>query len=98
MSATTDFFDTHLAQCKRAADLLRAQADSKTFVDLVDGAVTACQAAIARGRRRSDMPAVVIKMPAIVAKYEALPAQRKAALAAKDAAQVDPAAAKEKRA
>lgn len=77
MSTVTDFFDTHRAQCVRYASKLRGVAGAESLVAKMDDAVAACDAAIAAGRRRVDMPAVVAEMPTIVTRYEALPQKTK---------------------
>lgn len=74
---TTDFFDTHRAQCAKAARLLRSVPDAAALVSELDKAVAACDAAIAGGRLRADMPAVVSAMPVILTKYAATAAKTK---------------------
>jgi hypothetical protein len=70
---TTDFFDTHRAQCVRYAEKLRQTADAAALVAKLDEAVALCAAAIARGRLRADMTSVVQGMQTIVTRYHALP-------------------------
>jgi hypothetical protein len=52
----TDFFDTHKAQCAYLASKLRAMPEAASFVAALDASVSACDAAIAAGRLREDMP------------------------------------------
>lgn len=86
---TTDFFDTHRAQCVQYADKLRGVPGAESVVAKMDEAVALCDAAIANGRRRVDMSAVVAEMPAIVTRYEALPAKTKTDLSAAIRADVE---------
>lgn len=75
--STTDFFDTHRAQCVYAASKLRAVPEAADLVDTLDASVALCDDAIAKGRLRKDMTAAVTKLQEGVAKYEAMPAQKK---------------------
>lgn len=74
---TTDFFDIHLAQLQVCSATMTGKLDAADFKSDSDASIALCQAAIANGRQRSDMPSVVALMPSIVTKYEALPEQRK---------------------
>lgn len=74
---TTDFFDIHLSQLATCSTAMAGKVDAATFKSDADASIVLCQQAIANGRQRADMPAVVALMPAIVVKYEALPEQRK---------------------
>lgn len=71
---TTDFFDTHRAQCLTYAKKLRSVASGASgVVELVaklDEAVVECDAAIANGRSRTEQPPIVVKMPMIISKYD----------------------------
>lgn len=95
---TTDFFDTHRMQCASYAEKLRSlrtkgdAQDSGALIADMDQAVADCDVAIAKGRRRVDMPPVVTKMPAIVTKYVATSQKTKDDLreALKTAAPTDP--------
>lgn len=70
---TTDFFDTHRAQCEEIVK----HAEDAALVGEAQKAIAACDAAIARGRRRVDMPAVVAEMPTIRARYAAMPEEKR---------------------
>lgn len=89
---TTDFFDTHRAQCAGKAAKLRAAGVSEGDATLValDEAVAQCDAAIAGGRKRTDQAAVVAKMPAIVTKYAALSPATKTAVSDAEKAEAPP--------
>lgn len=67
--ATTDFFDTHRAQCVDDAKHLRASPEAAALVAKLDEAVALCDAAIANGRRRVDQAAVIAAMPQMVTLY-----------------------------
>lgn len=82
---TTDFFDTHRAQCLARSAKIRSVPEATATVTDMDQAVALCDVAIANGRQRLDMPAVVTKMPALVTKYQALSAITRTAAEKEDA-------------
>jgi hypothetical protein len=79
---TTDFFDTHRAQCVEIAALLRGVTGADAILAKLDESIALCDTAIANGGQRADMPASVATLAAIVTRYTALPAKVQTDLAA----------------
>ncbi len=89
---TTDFYDTHRAQCVAYANLLRFVPQAATVVARMDEAIALCDTALAGGRHRAAMSSSLTKMQEILSSYAALSPQVRAnfdaALAAAEAVPV----------
>lgn len=68
---TTDFFTTHRAQCAYRATKLVGVPDAAALMAEMNASVTLCDAAIAGGRRRNAISAVLASLAQIKTLYEA---------------------------